>query len=661
LPRFSQNQFGWTAKCAKSLFQTPVFGLSVADGWLEFCSGTMAKRMQPAMNSASPSYVVSPQPHFARMSVRFALSGCALLIMIVAALYFPVRHHSFLNYDDDDYVVNNLHVQEGLNTRSLRWAFTNLDAAQYQPITWISHIVDCDLYGLNPSGHHGTNVILHAMNAMLLFLVLTWLTGASGRSLVVAALFAVHPVNVENVAWVAERKTLVCTFFSFVSLGAYLWYVQKRNWMRYALVLLSVALALGSKSMAVTLPAAMLVLDYWPLRRFHGNELRPWGFFLEKIPLFAMSAAISVLTLHAEEQGSAITHLSVANRFAHAAWSCVAYLGRLACPANLTVLTPYPVHGHNIAVVILSAIVLIALTSATVALRRRAPYALAGWLFYLISIAPVSGFVPVGHSVLSDRFLYTPELGIFLVVVWFFADCMERLELSTATTWLSATALLGAYASVTALYLPSWRNSYTLFARAENISPGLDPLIENNLGQGLVEIGRRGEAVPHYRAAIALAPQLPLPHYNLGNSLLLSGDAPAAAAEFQTAAEHASDARLRLRALNNLGVAQLQLGQLDRAEQSFTAALSLDSKSERSLVGRGEARARIGKFADAVPDLRSATALAPDPNAYYWLGKALAGLGARDEAVSAWQRALALSPNLRDAQQLILTMRSQSQ
>ena len=586
-----------------------------------------------------------------RLRVLFALGT---LLVLVFALYAPVLSHGFLNYDDDDYVTANANVQTGLNARSVNWAFTNLDASQYQPVTWITHILDCSAYGLNPAGHHLTNVLFHAANVCMLFLGLWWLTGCYKRSLLVAALFAAHPVNVENVAWIAERKTLVCAFFSFLSIGAYAWYARKPGPWRFAIVMLLFVMAVAAKSMAVTVPLVLLLLDYWPLARW-GTQSPDrarvrWYLILEKVPLLVISATISLLTVHAEEKGSAITHSPLTGRVAQATYACAAYLWRLLSPGDLSVLTPFPANGYPAWIVLLAALVLIAITVAVLRLRAH-PYLMIGWLFYLVSVAPVSGIIPVGHSVMPDRFLYTPEIGIFIAMGWGVADLLARLRVSNGAKLSLGVAVIVLYASVTALYLPAWKNSYTLFSRAERLSPVPDPLIENNLGQGLVEVGRVAEATPHYRQAVALAPQLPLSHYNLGNNLLATGNPSAAAAEFARTLELSPPDRLREHALNNLGVAQLELGAFTEAERNFTAVLQLHPDSERSLVGRGESRFHLKNYPGAISDLAVAAARSSDPNAYYWLGKSKVAVGDLAAAEEALRECLRLRPAFEPAQE----------
>ena len=595
------------------------------------------------------------------MHARSRWLGCCLLLALVVGFYYPALHHSFLNYDDDDYVVANPNVHAGFTAASLKWALTNIDAAQWTPVTWMSHMLDYKLYGLNPAGHHLTNIALHAANACALFLVLCWITGATGRSLVVAALFAVHSVNVENVAWVAERKTLLCALFSLATIAAYAWYSRRPNGKRYGLTVIAFALALGSKSMAVTIPVVLLMLDFWPLGNWREHRVSKRRLIAEKLPLLAMALAVSLLTVHAEDRGAAITHSPLSMRAAHAVWSCVAYIWKLIWPMDLTVLVPFPLHGHPWWAVAGSAILLISITATVLVAWKSRPYLAIGWLIYLVSIVPVSGIIPVGHSALSDRFLYTPEIGVFLLAVWGIADLLERAHIRGPVAGLLGLAAVAAYGSGTATYLPAWKNSLTLFSRAERLSPAPDSLIENNLGQGLSELGRAQEALPHYRLAAALAPDQPLPHYNLGNSLLAAGDAQGAATEFEIALRDSPTKRVQLPALNNLGVALLRMNQPQLAEENFTAALTIAPQSERPLVGRGQARLELGRFRDAESDLERAVQLANDPSAYFLLGKTLAAEEQREAAIAALQKSLQLAPEFPEAQKELEKLNSKSE
>ena len=586
------------------------------------------------------------------------LLACVLLACLTLVLYFPTLHHSFLNYDDDEYVTANSNVRPGLTFAGLKWAFSNLDIGHWQPITWITHLADCSFYGLNPAGHHLTSVFLHAINVCLLFALLYWITGAYGRSLIVAALFAAHPVNVEVVAWVAERKTLVCTFFTFLTGAAYVWYAVRPRLARYFVVFIAFSLAIMSKSMAVTLPILLLLLDYWVLNRWQSHPLpaalnalpqSTARLLLEKAPLLAISATISLLTLHAQEKGHAVNHDPLGGRIAHALWSYPAYIGKLAWPSGLSILYPYPAHGHPLWIVAFAAIGL-GLATVAVLLARLKPYLAFGWFFYLIAMLPVIGIVRVGPQSLSDHYLYVPEIGIFVLAAWGIYDLLNLTPIRPTVAAVLAAAAILSYAFATATYLPSWQNSLALFSRAERLSPTPNDLIETDLAEALREQGRLGDAIPHYRQAIALAPQAPLPHCNLGSALVATGDPYGAISEIQTALDRAPADRIKAQCFNNLAVAQLVLRRTDLAEQSFSAALQIDPDFVHSLTGRGLIRFQRGEMNGALDDLRRTVAIEPDPVTYYWLGKTLAARNEREAAIGAFKQSLALAPGRQDVQ-----------
>ena len=584
---------------------------------------------------------------------RFLALG--LLVCLTILVYLPVLHYSFLNYDDDEYVIANPNVRSGLNLASLKWAFLNRDVGHWQPITWISHLADCSVYRLNPAGHHLSSVLLHTLNVNLLFVLLYWISGSFNRSLFVAALFAVHPVNVESVAWIAERKTLICTLFTFVTVAAYVWYAQRPRTARYLVVVLSFSLAVMSKSMAVTIPIWLLLLDYWVLGRWK-NHFPPGGLsappqslkrlIVEKIPLLAISGVISLSTLHAQEAGQAVNHDPLGSRIPHVFWSYAAYPYKLLWPSRLSILYPYPVDGHPAWKVALAIIGLV-LVSLTVLRIKPNRYMTFGWFFYLVSMLPVIGIIRVGPQSLSDHYLYSPAIGLFVFAVCGTSDLLTRASIRREIVAVLGGAVILSYTMVTAAYLPSWKNSFTVFSRAERLSPTPNDIIENNVGEGLNELGRASEAIPHYRVAISLAPQMPLPYCSLGEALVATGDPYGAIAQFQAALQRSPTSRLKAQCLNNLGVAQLVVQRADLAEQAFTEALELSPADQHSLVGRGSARLASGNPDDALADLHRALQIGPDPLAYYWLGKTLAAKNQREDAIAAYKSALAIDPELK--------------
>src|SRR5438094_6761107 len=353
-----------------------------------------------------------------------------LLIAGTLALYNPATRNGFINYDDNSYITLNPHVQAGLTLQNIRWAFTTFDVSNWHPLTWISHMLDCQLFGLNPAGHHFVSILLHAFNVALVFWLLLRATGAQWRSFWVAALFAVHPLNVESVAWVAERKNVLSTLFGLLTIAAYGWYLQQRNWKRYGLLLLLFALSLMAKPMLVTLPLALLLLDFWPLERIRSfAEWRKAGFLLlEKTPLLALSFASSVVTM--EAQRSSMSALVWKDpgwprffKYWNAIYSYPQYLRKMIWPSKLAIF--YPLHSIGLWQVLLSALALCIVTVLVFRYAKRG-YLTVGWLWYLGMLIPVIGVVSVGRQAMADRYAYVPLLGIFVLLVWSAADLAEN-------------------------------------------------------------------------------------------------------------------------------------------------------------------------------------------------------------------------------------------
>ena len=357
---------------------------------------------------------------------------CLLLAVVTLALYNPVNRHPFVNYDDDRYVTENAHVRQGLTAETFTWALTSTEQANWHPLTWMSHALDVSLFRLNPAGHHFTSILLHVVNVMLLFLLLMWGTERLAPSLFVAALFAMHPINVESVAWVAERKNVLCTTFFFLALWAYGWYARKPDWKRYLVVAALFAAGLASKPMVITLPFVLLLLDYWPLRRVRSESAETnqvpafqWSrLALEKLPLLALSAASAVITMHAQQSGGAVrttAEVSFGVRIANAIYAYAMYLWKMVWPARLAPLYPHPGDSLSAWQVLVAGVVLIAITAIAWRLRARR-YLLVGWLWFLGTLVPVIGLVQVGEAAMADRYAYIPLIGIFVMIAFGVAD-----------------------------------------------------------------------------------------------------------------------------------------------------------------------------------------------------------------------------------------------
>ncbi len=418
---------------------------------------------------------------------------CALLAAATIALYVPALSNRFLVLDDRDYVTGNSHVQDGLSWSTLKWAFTSLHAANWHPLTWLSHAFDYELFGLNPLAHHLDNVLLHAINAVLLFLLLVWMTKRTGPSLLVAALFAVHPLNVESVAWIAERKNVLSTMFFFLTIGAYVWYTRKRDWQHYLLVVLLFAAGLTAKPMLVTLPFVLLLLDYWPLGRMpdspasaidvpRANWLR---LVLEKLPLLALSAASSWATLRAQRPAVRnFAEFGLAVRVENATAAYLLYLWKALWPSRLSVLYPHPSGLLPTSQLSLSAFILVGITILVLVFRRKA-YLPVGWFWFLGTLIPVIGLVQVGDAALADRYAYLTLVGIFVMIAWTLDDWADSKRIPTVWRVIPALAIVIALACVTSRQIGYWESDYSLWSHAVAVS-AKNPEAQESLADALV-------------------------------------------------------------------------------------------------------------------------------------------------------------------------------
>ena len=572
-----------------------------------------------------------------------------LLFLGTLALYYPTLQNGFVNYDDPDYVTANWHVQQGLNSRNIAWAFTSTAEANWHPLTWISQMIDVQLFGLRPAGHHAQSVLWHAVNVVLLFLLLAKATGFVGRNALVAGLFAVYPLNVESVAWVAERKTVLCTFFFLLALGAYGRYV-KRPWAsRYLLVALLFALALMAKPMAVTLPFALLLLDFWPLQRYPETPLPK--LVLEKIPLLALSAASAAITLYAQRAGGAVGStelLPLAMRVKNAIYSYLIYVEKAVWPSRLAAFYPHPEDSLAMWKVLGAAVLLITITAIFWHLRERR-YLLVGWLWFLGTLAPMIGIVQVGRQAWADRYAYLPLWGLFVIGVWMASEGAVRISLSRTVQVAVAGAVLLGYSVTAHTQIGYWRDSYSLFSHALQVT-NANPIAEGNLGSALMEMGRPDLALPHLQRAIQLMPTLATAHYNLGMLLQRQNELDRAQEEYQLALKYASDEREAAQTRNNLGVLFNQLGRRDEAVAEFTQAIALNPYEQNSLVGRGLIEHDEGKLDAALQDFSRAAQVAPSPLAFYWQGRVLEEEGQLSAAAEAYRAALRTAPNFGDTQ-----------
>ena len=511
----------------------------------------------------------------------------ALLVLATPLLYGPVTHYGFLVFDDDTYVTKNIHVSTGLNLGNVVWAFTSFHSWNWHPLTWLSHMADCQLFGLNPGPQHLVNVFLHAINVLLLFLLLQKATGAVWRSFLVAALFAVHPLNVETVAWVAERKSLLSAFFSLLAIAAYGGYVRRPDWKKYLVIVAAFALALMSKPMAVSLPLVLLLLDYWPLQRYEDLPLRRrWvRLSLEKLPLLLMSAASSAVTMVAQRSGGSVVDTSVlplSLRLGNAIVSYVAYLGKTVWPAKLAVFYPHPWHSLLWSDVTAAAVILVAITMA-VLYFHRARYLVMGWFLFVTTLIPVIGIVQVGRQAMADRYAYIPCIGLFIIIAWGLSSLVYARALPRAVPTVAAMCLISAFAAATSRYLPSWQNGVKLWTHARIVAGRPDYLIEECLADALLDVKLYDDALQHFREACALMPNDALCHHNMAEILLNRHQLQDALEQYQLAGRLTDNRDITLSCLINSGGILLDLGDYEAAEIKFAAALQIDPNNSTTL------------------------------------------------------------------------------
>jgi len=532
---------------------------------------------------------------------------CLLLAAATLALYWPATRYNFVALDDDQYVYDNPWVSRGLDWSTAKWAWTSTFAANWHPLTWLSHLLDTTMYVPLPGGPHFTNVLLHSLNALLLFLVLLRLTGSPWPSWVAAALFAWHPLRVESVAWISERKDLLCGLFWMLALWAYLRFAEEfkvhssRFKVYYVLSILFFVLGLLSKPMMVTLPFVFLLLDYWPLQRRLPLK--------EKWPFFALAAAGCVVTVIAQHAGGAIKSFQQAPfllRAANVPVAYITYIGKTLWPIHLCAFYPLPDKAPLLAATG-SGLALAAITALTVRWRRKYPWLLVGWFWFLGTLIPVIGFVQVGGQAMADRYTYLPSIGLFIMLAWSVNHWLARLP--AARNWVGGAAfvcLLGCVVA-TERQLPYWRDNLALYGRIVQYFPDCAGA-QNGLGLALSDAGRRGEAIDHYRKALRLEPASVHAHYNLGIELAEDGKLEEAMLQFTEALKlNPRNEQLH----NNVGVVLAQQGKLQAALEQFQQAMKLNPSYPKPYLNAAMALEKLGRTNEAQINYQKAAQLDP--------------------------------------------------
>ncbi|MGA7286732.1 MAG: tetratricopeptide repeat protein [Terriglobales bacterium] len=600
---------------------------------------------------------------------RHAALAAVLLAGMTLAVFAPVVSFQFVNVDDHLYVTGNEHVQRGLTWHNAVWALTTLDAANWQPVTWISHMLDVSLFGLKPGGHHATSLLIHTLNVILLFFWLRSITGALGKSAVVAAIFAVHPLALESVAWIAERKNVLSTLFLLLALWAYAGYARKPGVFRYLLVVLWFSLGLMSKAMLVTLPFALLLLDYWPLRRLGFTPMatessKPqaaeysqplarapaticfWR-CLEKVPLLALAAGSAALTVKAQALDNEIKMVSLPSRVANAMVSYGTYLWQMVWPSKLAIFYPFQDRSVFSWAVIGSLVLMCAITGLAVWQVKKRPYFAVGWFWYLGTLVPVIGLVHVGDLAHADRYTYVPLLGVFIAIVWGAAEVGMRFSALRYGMIAGAGLVVVALAVTTTRDISYWHDGISISEHSLAVT-GPNCLMERALGEAFYSEGRLDEAVEHLTRSFEIQPT-DVAFFEMGTIKLQQQKLEEAAFYYEKALQYPGEAVMLAQIHNNLAVLEMQQGSLVEAEKHFRESVVLDPTSARHRIAFGWLLAKQGRYDEAIAQDEAAVQIAPDALAYFSLGSALESQHKLPQAADAYRETLALAPGFQEA------------
>ena len=616
---------------------------------------------------------ISLQHHWVKMRFFFSYHNKVnlfiflSLIFLTMTAYWEVRHNDFINLDDNLYVTENSHVQKGITPKGIFWAFTSIENGQWHPITWLSHMIDYQFFGLDARGDHMTNLLLHIINTLLLFLLLYRMTSAAWPSGILAALFALHPLHVESVAWISERKDVLYAFFWILALLAYLRYVknQKKGW-RIVLFICFI-FAVMAKSMAVTLPFVLLLLDYWPLGRMKLKETNHIPILFaspsltlmnrnisilkllsEKLPLFSVSAVISLFTIFTNYRVGSLTSvdkLSWIVRFQNAAISYVAYISKMFWPNPLAVLYPHQIKLPFWHVAWVASIFLIITVLVFLAKKKR-PYLVVGWMWYLVTLLPVIGLVQAGIQRMADRFTYIPMIGLFIIVVYGCSDIVNKWHLSKAVLSGACGLVLLILMLCTKSQVMLWRNSVTLFEHTLSVTAD-NYLICNNLGVTLARQGKDQQAFLYYQKALQINPRYADVHYNLGSLLARQGKDKEAVVQFMESLRIKPDKK---EAHNDLGVTLNNHGRIQEAVFHFTEAIHIDPNYGEAHFNLGTILFQHGKYEEAVRYFNEALRINPsNAGTHNSLAAALAATGKIEEAITHYHQALQINKDYADA------------
>ncbi len=594
-----------------------------------------------------------------------------LFIMLVLALtvlmvFWDVQNFDYVYYDDQAYVIDNHYVHSGLTSNSISWALTAIHEGCWYPLTWLSLMLDFELFKLNPGGYHWTNVVFHIANTLLLFLVFNRMTGRLWRSCLVAALFAIHPMHVESVAWVAERKDVLSTFFWMLTLWSYVSYAERPDFKRYVWVLVFFILGLLSKPMVVTLPFVLLLLDYWPLKRiesFHTYESHTSVslpvflnkrlrssllLILEKIPLFILSLPVIMITfLFSKNQDVMVTlqTISLQLRIENVLVSYATYIAKLFWPQNMAVFYPYPV-ALPLWQVALSLVMLSAITMFVIFHARRRPYLLVGWLWYLGVLVPVIGLVQVGSQAMADRYTYISFIGLFVMLTWSVADYLASVKYHRVIQAVLYSLTVSVLAVVSWQQVQHWQNTKTLFSHALRVTER-NYVAHNGLGAAYMSQKKLKEATFHFNEALKITPSYIPANHGMGSSLIARGLYSEAIPYYTNVIRIKPDDAL---AYNNIGYALVMLNRLDEAEKYYRIAVSYNPGNASFHNGLGILFTKQGRMEEAVLSFQKVLKLNPGhAGAHNNLAMILIQLGRREEAISHFKEAVRLQPDYANA------------
>lgn len=594
---------------------------------------------------------------------------CFLLVLATVAVYFPSLYNGFVNYDDPRYIINNPHLQSGLNWQSIQWAATAYYESNWHPLTWISHALDMSLFHLEPAGHHAVNSLLQALNALLLFFVLQEATRLNWESFLVAALFAIHPVNVESVAWVSERKNVLSMFFLLLAFYAYGKYAQRASIFRYSAVVIAYALGLAAKPQIITLPFLLLLWDFWPLERWNPaafsnvegslkTTLGFWRLCTEKIPLLLLSGASAFITIQAQTRGGAVQIANAAGRtvsayslpvrIENAIVAYARYIEIMFWPAGLAPVYPHPGNGISTTSVLSSTILLAAIT-AIVLVARQYKYLMMGWLWFLGSLVPMIGIVQVGSQAMADRYAYLPFIGLFCMVVWGISDQLRgRIAVARIAT-AGAVILLLILGALARHQVGVWRNSEILWNHTLQVTER-NFIAHDSLAEFLLDHNRFPEACSHFQSSVDIFPNDMPAQEGLAVCAQERGDSREAIDRYKSVLRLAAEPNIRATAFANLGSIYRELHEYQMSRENYESALKLTPDLPIALVGTGLLAQKGWEYSRAAEQYGHAMRVAPTSVGYLLLAKALEQGGHPAEAKEAFERARQLSTNLEDDQ-----------